>query len=437
MNFKKLFKYIILFFGYTILIFGFWSGYLVSTGGSTMIDGIINLFFPMLCCYSYLFFPIIMLVMIRLHKGKKKKLVPLLLGIIVISLNMLPLTGTPYSIGQTEAQFINVFGSDYMDKIPDQLKSKFKDAPFDLWEMYNYDTNFECNFTDNYASYLTVPVYNDDFYFDYFCPTTGGPFPTIINIHGGGYVMGGPGPGNMILVSRYLASQGYVVLDVEYGIGRFLNPNIDNMLGKLQSLLGREVLNKSYTILEATEQILGNLTSYIVNHKTELKINTSCVYIMGRSAGAGLGGMFFGHNSTKYPKYRNWFNNSLDIKGIVLFYPPTNYTRMQDSEMAADEMAEIMFGTTELNASFVNSLSPANLVDENAPPTLIIHGINDQMVPYSQSEHLKQVLDSYTNTSILISHPFYGHAFDLNFNTPAAQISLYYLERFLAITRYA
>jgi len=169
MKLKNLLRLIILFFGYFILIFGLWSGILVATGGFTFIDGIINIFFLLLAGYSYLFFPIIIILMIRLHKGKKFKSIPIILGTAVVILNMLPMFGIPYSINQANSQFSDVFGSDYLSHIPTALKNKYQDQPFDFWSMYNFYSNFECNISYDEGPYLKNS-YNDSFYFDYYSP---------------------------------------------------------------------------------------------------------------------------------------------------------------------------------------------------------------------------------------------------------------------------
>ena len=83
----------------------------------------------------------------------------------------------------------------------------------------------------------------------------------IINIHGGGWIIGNKGFENRPTASRYLAQQGYAVFDIQYGLARFPDePLIDNALGWVQKVLGRELLNKSYTMSEMAVQILGNFT---------------------------------------------------------------------------------------------------------------------------------------------------------------------------------
>lgn len=442
MKIKKIFKYTLFFIGYAILALGVSFGIIIITGGYSVVGVLLNIYLPLIAVYFFIVFPVIIILLIRLHdRDKKYWVVPLILGGLVISFGLLPLVSIPYSTNEADTQFQEAYGSDYMDYIPDELKNKFSQFPFNFWELFDYFNLYPelyYNYTKDYGPYLTVPIFNDEFYFDYYCPKTGtGPFPTIINIHGGSFVAGGPGETNTPYVSQYLAHQGNVILDIQYGLGKFKDlPFINLILGGIQTALGQGVLNKSYTILEATHQILGNLTDYIVEQADSLKIDVDNIFVMGRSAGAGLAGMFYGYNSTKYPIYKSWFNQTLNLKGLILYYPPTNYTPIFYPNNNYPALAEAFFGSSNISTEILQSVSCINLVDEYSPPTLILHGTNDNIVPYYESQNLKNRLDLMNRTAILIPFPFYGHGYDLISNNPAAQTSLYYLERFLACTRY-
>ncbi|MBD3228787.1 MAG: prolyl oligopeptidase family serine peptidase [Candidatus Lokiarchaeota archaeon] len=450
-NFKKILKYFILFICYLILLFGLYTGLLVATGKLfTIFDTLLNCLFPALACYSILFFPLIILIMARLH-GKKKKLwlIPIVFGLIIISLNALPLiAGIQKPINDGEAQFRDIFGSNYMAKIPTELKSKFMDIPYNFWEMYNHHETYDCNITEN-IPYLTIPEYNDTFYFDYYCPKSGnGPFPTIINIHGGGWVLGNKGfPENRPHATMYLASQGYCIFDIQYGLARFPNMSIgnievDSLLEMIQNTLGRELTNGSYPVTDQIVHVMGNFTNFLVDNADDYKINLSSVFITGNSAGGHLTECFIGWNTT----YRHIFpTENITIKGLIPFYGISNFSGLmymaEDPLLnQVDDPLAIMtqfFGGDISNTTFNKKISPISMIDSSAPPILLLHGTNDELVPIEQSRELKAAYDmNATNPAILIEFPFTGHAFDYVFGSPGGQISLYYIERFLAATRY-
>ena len=447
MSLKGFFRILLLIGGYFFLLLGVYSGILLVTGGLfTVVEALVVCALPFIAMYSFIIYTIIIIAMVRLHRKKTKIwILPIILGIIVLGFNSLPFLGIRTTISQGDAQFAEVFGPNYIDQIPDNLTSKFKDQPFNLWDMYNNHEIYECNITYDCGPYLTVPGYNDKFYFDYYCPTAGdGPFPTIINIHGGAWVLGNKGIENRPMASRYLAHQGYAVFDIQYGLGRFPDfPEIDRAFAWVQNFLGRELLNKSYTLSEMAEQIIGNFTDYLVAHTAEYKVDTNRIWVTGGSAGAHLAGLFLGYNST----YKHLFNDTLKLKGLILFYCPANLTHLFNYH--ADDpgaeffnidlgyfFARVADGTPQQNATLFRNLSPVNLADSSAPPCLILHGQVDKMAPYIEAEQLYDKLQAVTNHTIFLTFPFQGHAFDYVFNSPGGQVSMYYMERFLAATQY-
>jgi len=425
--------------GYAILGFGIYIGLFYLTGGFLhLFDFIIGILIPLIAIYLLLIYPFIVIVMIRLHdRHRKFWIIPLFMGLFAMASLTLPFVGIPQSVREGDSQFQAVFGENYMDSIPYSIKTHFRARPFNLWDLLNFHDTFDCNYTKDCGPYLTVPIYNDSFYFDYYCPTTGeGPFPTIINIHGGGWVIGNKGIGNVPQISRYLAQQGYAVFDIQYGLYQLpQDQSIGRWVRRINNLMGRPPANKSYIISEMAVQILGNFTDYLVAHAAHYKVNTSCVYVMGRSAGAQLTGLFLGFNST----YKHIFNNTLKLKGLILFYPPANMTALAQSAtndpMFGSFFEDIIGGTPEINVSLYRNLSPIHLVDESAPPCLILQGHYD-MLPLSDAYNLQVRFQQFNRTAILVTFPFQGHAFDLVFNSPGGQVSTYYVERFLAATQY-
>jgi dipeptidyl aminopeptidase/acylaminoacyl peptidase len=74
--------------------------------------------------------------------------------------------------------------------------------------------------------------------------------------------------------------------------------------------------------------------------------------------------------------------------------------------------------------------SPITYVDEKAPPTLILSGTIDTIVPITQAEKLAKKLDA--NDVPYLYVPFRGsyHAFDMFTNANAG--ATYFIEQFLA-----
>ena len=73
------------------------------------------------------------------------------------------------------------------------------------------------------------------------------------------------------------------------------------------------------------------------------------------------------------------------------WYPPTNLStfKYKDAEECAASMESLLLGYNIMrNIKEAFNSSPVSKVTKDAPPFLIIHGINDQTVPFEQSEEL-------------------------------------------------
>jgi len=392
----------------------------------------------------------IIVIAVGLHdRTKKLWLIAVIIGSIAMITNSLPLlAGIPEPINSAEQQFRAAFGDNYMDLIKPELRAKLRATPFEFWRMYNGIDNLEgkYNFTPDADYYYEDPVSHDRFYFDYYSPRTGtGPFPVLINIHGGAWTLGNKGVENLVFYSRYFASQGYVVFDIQYGLAHFpgdkvFGVEVDPLISQVQGLLGRSLTNKCYSIPEMIVQVVGNFTDYLAAHATEYKANLSCVFITGYSAGGHLTNCFIGWNTT----WRNVFNHSLKIRGIIPRYGPTDFEEMynvhtHDNILGLDPNFAVLLekafgGNPAKDEAFNRLISPLYYVDKSAPPCLFLQGRQDALAPPSQAYKLKDAYEkNATNPFILIEFPFVGHMFDTLPTSPAGQIALYYWERFMAI----
>ena len=66
------------------------------------------------------------------------------------------------------------------------------------------------------------------------------------------------------------------------------------------------------------------------------------------------------------------------------------------------------------------------------PPTLLIHGARDEIVPVVQSRSLAARLRAAGNTVAYLELPWSAHGFDAIFHGLGSQLVLYEQDRFLA-----
>ncbi len=245
------------------------------------------------------------------------------------------------------------------------------------------------------------------FRYDAWPPNQKGPRPVLIRIHGGAWVSGDKGYGNINNVNRHFASRGYLVFDLQYGLAetgtfRPRSPTPEGMLGP-------------YGIEDMLRHI-GRFTTYLADRAEELGADTSRVFVSGASAGghlalavalAGASGYTREHPGTG-PDPR------VTIRGVIPFYPGIGYA----ASMGIPTPAELDF--------LEPLLGPAN------PPALFYQGSLDGMVDPAR---VRGFVEAYNRagggSAVLVEFPSAGHGSDLIFWNPYGQVFLRYMERFM------
>jgi len=72
-------------------------------------------------------------------------------------------------------------------------------------------------------------------------------------------------------------------------------------------------------------------------------------------------------------------------------------------------MQLLLGGTPATNVTMYQSSSPVNYVSAQSPPTLILHGGVDPLVPIAQSTALKTKLQTMGATVQMVTYPLEGH----------------------------
>ena len=334
----------------------------------------------------------------------------LVIGLLLTFVNALPLMSVPFSIQTAESEFNAAYGSEWRSEIPQSAENYFLPTQFNL---YNYFLGFphkDCNFETD------ILYYDDDgirLYFDVYYPKGNranlpGNSSIVIKIHGGSWQYGDKSLGNVLVLNKYLASQGYIVFDIQYGLfdsgGSSFIPTPDYVKG-------------NFTLHDMIYQI-GNFTKLLeTTYASTYNANLNSVFIMGGSAGGQLTGVIgLGYND---PYFAGNFSNALKIKGIVPIYPPDFAPSFL---LPGDELS---------NPLAFEKFTPSNLADASDPPSLIFQGLRDDLVSLDNALKIKNSLNSKGVNCILLTFPFAAHASDLIVGNSYSQVWLYYLERFL------
>lgn len=416
---------------FLFLIGGVFFGIIVITGGWEGITILLDLILPQLAGFAFIYL-VVMILVIRLKWGQKRWVIfTLILGLLGFTFNILPLTGMPAAVESAEGQFNSIFGENWIEKIDLAQQAKFRTTQYSLWDYYRGIPPAICNVS--YDLEYAVKFGNDSLRFDVYSPFEGtGPFPAVLVLHGGGWFLGKKGMGDLTPMNRHIASLGYVVFDIEYGLADISSfPTLPSFTRGIE-------YNNSYSIPQMIENI-GAFTHFLAKNAAIFNVNLSAVFILGKSAGAHLAGCVgLGYNNSPYSAL---FNQSLSIRGVILYFPPTNMTIMEQNSLKIAQFYKWFINIQDLfdvilegNSSNYAIYSPISHVDLNSPPVLLFHGKKDKLVPYDESVRLQLAMQDAGRPAILIGMPFCGHGYEMFSSNPYGQITYYYLERFLALT---
>jgi acetyl esterase/lipase len=183
--------------------------------------------------------------------------------------------------------------------------------------------------------------------------------------------------------------------------------------GALKSGLLSPVLERGYTVFgivhgsqprfvipEITEDI-HRAIRFVRAHATEYGVKPDQFGIFGASAGGHLSLTMGTQGGPGKPDAKDPIDReSSAVQAVACFFPPTDYLNWRnqgDDAVGVGVLANFKpaFGarsdTAESRTAFGKEISPVNFIKADLPPTLIIHGDADKLVPIYQAEiFLKQ-----------------------------------------------
>lgn len=227
---------------------------------------------------------------------------------------------------------------------------------------------------------------------------TEGGAPCVIVVHGGKWTEGDSR--DFMALSPYLAGRGYAVVGVNYRKEPF----------------------------PAAKEDVEAALDYVKRHAGELGVDAGTVALLGRSAGGQLALL------VAYAK------RDPAIKAAISFYGPTDLRfgyadptnpRVIDNRKTLERY---LGGGPGAAGERYDKASPIEFVSEDSPPTLLLHGAQDEVVHAAQSERLALELEKFGVRHLHLRLPWATHGFDHNLGGPGGQISTYAVEVFLEAT---
>lgn len=182
----------------------------------------------------------------------------------------------------------------------------------------------------------------------------------MILVHGGGWTRGDKGEFNPYITALQQRLPGYAFANINYRL-------FDNGKNKFP----------------AQENDMKAAVDFLMNKRGEYGFSRNVV-LVGASAGAHLALM---------QGYKN--SGNIIPRAVVSFFGPTDLEHLYKNPgyPAVPFLLATMLGTTpEQNGELYRSSSPINFVTAQSPPTLLLHGSEDNLVPVEQSKLLNDKL---------------------------------------------
>ncbi|MGC9468775.1 MAG: alpha/beta hydrolase [Anaerolineae bacterium] len=232
---------------------------------------------------------------------------------------------------------------------------------------------------------------------------------------------------------RHLAAQGHVVMDVAYRLAQ--ETDMEGMVGDVK---------RAIAWLRTNGRALG--------------IDPAKIVLTGGSAGGHLA--LLAAYTPNSPDLDPPDVQEMDtaVRGVIAYYPVADLRTLTDhwSEQAMhplatalgralgyfpkegylpwSKLAQRLFGAPAKQAeAALLRFSPIAHVGPHCPPTLLLQGLHDHVVPVRDVQDLHAALVTAGRPTLLVELPQVEHAFDMIALqiSPPAQAALYEVDRFL------
>lgn len=389
-----------------ILVVGAYFATIMLNPTSSSLSFIINAAIPQFAVgLSFIFFSTSILLIKILNRENWQKFLhygTAIAGVIITIIFLLPLFFVPYSINLMESNFSTAFGINWRNGISSEVDQQyFRQNYFSIPEHFlgNYPKDCKVDAQVEFYNGEGVRLHYDAYYLEGGGADLPGKNSIIVKIHGGSWRYGDKGAMNMLQVNKFLASQGYVVFDIQYGLkeeaGGYI-PTPDYVLGDF------DIEDQIRHIGIFTKRMIGE---YAAQYGGDL----NSVFITGNSAGGHLACTTALAIDSK--NYDSIFGSGITIKGMLPIYPANGHSGLDGRD------------------EFQN---PENyFITSNTFPCFIFQG----MLDLGCSKVSQDIKDKYTEAGndrcAILWLPFAGHATDLYYSGHFNLVYMYYLERFL------
>lgn len=240
--------------------------------------------------------------------------------------------------------------------------------------------------------------------FDVYTPAEGANGAGVLFMVSGGWFSTWAPPENFIPVFTPLLDKGFTVFAVRHGS------------------------SPKYVVPEAVEDV-RRAVRFIRLHAEDYGISADRLGVFGGSAGGHLS-LMLGNASDEGDSASpdEVLQQSSRVAAVVAIYPPTDLRLWVPNR--PDNIKSIV--ALDFDPELADDVSPLVHASEDDPPTLMIHGTMDEIVPISHSEHLQAEFEKLNVTSELMVIDGAGHGFQGDDNVRVVAALVAWFEKHLA-----
>ena len=218
--------------------------------------------------------------------------------------------------------------------------------------------------------------------------------PVIISIHGGGWIYGSRE--THAYYSKAFANHGYVVFSLDYDLS-----------------------SPERHLADSTELQIAEAFAWAKKHAADFGGDITRLYVAGGSAGGNLA------LELSYKINAGIYQTSADgtvlptIKAVSVTFPAASVAAVYNNDdpvlgASAHKMAACYTGCSpEEDPALFDSLAPANAISVNTPPTNILVGAADALVPPEATYELDAALEKAGIAHQTVIVPYANHGFDV------------------------
>jgi acetyl esterase/lipase len=210
---------------------------------------------------------------------------------------------------------------------------------------------------------------------DLHVPPGDGPFPVVLWIHGGGWLTGSRVWTVDQRFHERMIARGYAVADVDY----------------------RLALEATYPAQQAD---IDAAIRWLRHHCDALRIDPGRFAVLGESAGGQLAAIagLTGAGDTA-------------IQAVVTWYGPADLSTLRNQDDPFTGPALLLGGPLSERTAFAKLASPLHNIHPEAPPFLLVHGTEDEIVPFAEAAGFAEALRALGVRCDLLPVEGAGHVF--------------------------